>query len=336
MAPQSISTRPVILDTDPGGDDVVALFWLAALQAAKQVDLVAVTTVEGNVSAAQTFRNASQVLACLEQATVILGQGQQGSGQIEDASHIHGADGLGGLSQALGSPAHDRETAPASEDVIIQHLETRPHEVTVVAIGPLTNLAAAERTRPGILQLAQEIVLMGGAFTCPGNITAQAEFNIHFNPDAAQTVLASRQDVVIFPLDVTRTLLFTREQVRSLGQAYSHHPAAALLVNLCEFLITTAMAYRETSGQPGFLVHDAAAIAYLCYPHLFTFQRSQVQVETLGQWTFGQTIRDRRPLPQSANSWVAQTVDSEQFFTCLLGDLHRFFTDKTSNDSTLG
>lgn len=335
MPPQSISPRPVILDTDPGGDDVVALFWLAALQASKLIELVAVTTVDGNVSAAQTFRNASQVLARLQQATVILGQGQQGSGQTDDASHIHGADGLGGLSQVLEPPSHDRETAPWSEDVIIQQLETRPHEVTVVAIGPLTNLAAAERTRPGILQLAKEIVLMGGAFTCPGNITAQAEFNIHFNPDAAQTVLASRQDVVILPLDVTRTLLFTRDQVRSLGQTFHHHPAAGLLVELCEWLITTAMAYRETSGQPGFLVHDAAAIAYLCYPHLFTFQRSQVQVETLGQWTLGQTVSDRRLLPQFANSWVAQTVDSEQFFTCLLGDLHRFFTHDPSNSSML-
>lgn len=335
MPSQSSSARPVILDTDPGGDDIVALFWLAALQASKLVELVAVTTVEGNVSAAQTFRNASQVLALLGQATVILGRGQQGSKQTDNASHIHGADGLGSLSEILAPPVHHLETAPASEDVIIQHLETRPHEVTVVAIGPLTNLAAAERKRPGILKLANEIVIMGGAFTCPGNVTAQAEFNIHFNPDAAQTVLASRQDVVIFPLDVTRTLLFTREQGRSLSQAYSQHPAVDILVRLCEFLITTSMAYRETSGQPGFLVHDAAAIAYLCYPHLFTFQRSLVQVETLGQWTLGQTVSDRRLLPKRANSWIAQTVDSEQFFTCLLGDLHRFFTHEPSN-STLG
>ncbi|TVQ21697.1 MAG: nucleoside hydrolase [Leptolyngbya sp. DLM2.Bin15] len=335
MPSQSISTRPVILDTDPGGDDIVALFWLAALQASKLVDIVAVTTVDGNVSAAQTFRNASQVLALLGQATVILGRGQQGRGQTDDASHIHGADGLGSLSEGLAAPVHHLETAPASEDVIIQHLETRPHKVTVVAIGPLTNLAAAERKRPGILQLANEIVIMGGAFTCPGNITAEAEFNIHFNPDAAQTVLASRQDVVILPLDVTRTLLFTREQVRSLSQAYSRQPAVDLLVRLCEFLITTSMTYRETSGQPGFLVHDAAAIAYLCYPHLFTFQRSQVHIETLGQWTRGKTSSDRRLLPQSATSWVAQTVNPDDFFTCLLGDLHHFFTQQPSSRSSL-
>jgi purine nucleosidase len=324
VSPSSLPLRSVILDTDPGGDDIVALFWLMALKQRGLIQIAAVTTVGGNVSAAQTFRNASQMLSLLGDTQTPLGRGL---GEIsgEDASHIHGADGMGHLSQQLPPPIHSWNTAIASPRLIIQILEQHPQQVTIVAIGPLTNLAQAEQMKPGVLRQAKDVVIMGGAFEQGGNITSHAEFNIYFDPIAAQTVFASRSDLVVLPLDVTHRLLLSQTQGRSLTAAYPHYEPARVLQQLWDFLTTTALQYRETQGELGFLVHDAAAIAYLCYPHLFTFQRRQVQIETRGEWSRGQTVWDHRLLPQQPNAWVACDVDVAQFFTCLWADFHASF-----------
>lgn len=326
-----MTCRPIILDTDPGGDDSVALFWLAALQQRNLAELLAVTTTDGNVSAGQTFRNASQLLSLLGCGNVPIGKGAiVNDAAVSDASYIHGSDGLGELSSTLPPPIHDDATAPASVDILIQHLQARPHEITLIAIGPLTNLATAETQHPGILKLAKEIIVMGGAFEHPGNVTPQAEFNIWFNPIAAQQVFSSQANCVILSLDVTHRLLFTYEMARSLTQNYLDRRAANVFRQLCDFLIHTALNYRETANRPGFLVHDAAAIAYAFYPSLFTFRRATIAVETQGHHTRGQTIRDRRlTVHLSANAWISCDVDCDAFFTALLSDLRQGFQPPT-------
>lgn len=320
MTPKSIPK--IILDTDPGGDDIFALLWLLSLVKQGLADLVAVTAAEGNVAAQNTFANASQVLSLMGCSDIEVGRGVPiVSHSGVNAGHIHGVDGMGNLSQTLPPPTHQVETAQAADQVIIDRLNAAPDEITIVAIGPLTNLAAAELRQPGILKKAREIVMMAGAFQCPGNVTPHAEFNVWLNPTAAQVVFDSRNDIVVLPLDVTRHLRFTQDMAQSVIQTNSNR-IATFLAALCQFMIRTALQHREAGGNPGFLVHDAAAIAYLFYPETLTLCRAQVRVETQGEWTKGQTLIDQRHQPKgSANAWVAQQVDAIGFFTSFIEDL---------------
>lgn len=313
----------IILDTDPGGDDIFAFLWLLSLVQQGLAELVAVTSAAGNVAACKTFASASQILGLTGFANIEVGRGvalEQTT--TEDASHIHGADGMGDLSTTLSPPAHDYETARQSDEIIIDRLTAAPGEITLVAIAPLTNLAAAEQKSPGILQKAKEIVIMGGAFHYRGNVTPQAEFNLWFNSEAAQIVFDSRRDLVVMPLDVTSQLIFTRDMAQTIGQMAPASELSNFVVRLCEFMIGTALSYRETNRIPGFLIHDAATLGYLFYPEILTLRRARVRVETQGEWTRGQTIIDDRPLAKTdANAWVALQVDEVAFFTRLIEDL---------------
>lgn len=323
-------TRPrIILDTDPGGDDTFAFLWLLSLMQQRCVDLVAITTTAGNVPADRTFTNASQLLNLVGLPQIEVGRGVPfPDADRQDASHIHGSDGMGNLTQTLPPATHNWEMARSSDDLIIDRLNAAPGELTLVAIGPLTNLAAAETRHPGILQKAKALVIMAGAFNCSGNVTPHAEFNVWFNPTAAATVLGSRSDTVIIPLDVTRQLIFTREMAQRVGQRNPNHPIAQLLQNLCQFMTGTALYYRETEGVSGFLVHDAATIAALFYPETLWFQQALVRVETQGQWTIGQTGCDRRPLAKpETNAWVALQVDAAGLLTRLVEDLQGLLID---------
>ncbi len=315
--------RPLLLDTDPGGDDIVALLWLQSLVHQGWAELVAVTTAAGNVSAEQTFRAACQVLELGGLATVPVGFGVPvRGGAIADAAHIHGADGLGNLSQTLPTPGRSSATAPAADDLLIESIRAAPGDLTVIAIGPLTNLAAAEAKQPGILRQAREIVIMGGAFGTAGNVTPQAEFNIAFNPEAARAVFAACHSLVVLPLDITRQLLCRPEMMRALTPKQPGSAIAPFLVALTDFLTETAGRYRETRGDAGFLVHDAATVAYLFYPEVLRFRRARIQVETQGEFTTGQTLLDGRHGPKpAAQAWVACQVDAEQLLACLLADL---------------
>ncbi|MEH1837982.1 MAG: nucleoside hydrolase [Nostoc sp.] len=321
----------IILDTDPGGDDIYTLLWLLSLVKRGLAELVAVTSADGNVAAKCTFSSASQILNLAGFPHIKVGRGVLAKREIiEDASHIHGSDGMGNLSHTLPPATHNIKDAPYSDELIIEELNAAPGEITIVAIAPLTNLAAAETKSPGILKKAKEIVIMGGAFFCAGNVTPHAEFNIWFNVEAAQIVFDSRDDIVVLPLDVTRRLIFTRDMTVAATQANLESKLSQFMRDLCEFMIGTALDYRETAGIPAFLVHDAATLGYLFYPETLMLKRAKVQVETKGQWTLGQTLIDSRPATKTtANAWVALQVDEGKFFTSLIEDLkHLFITAK--------
>jgi inosine-uridine nucleoside N-ribohydrolase len=287
-------------------------------------EIVAVTTTSGNVSAPVTFAGAAKLLTLGGFDGVEVGRGVAKSQEFEvdDAAHIHGADGMGNLSHTLPDSDRSFETARYSDEILIEMLSRHPGEITVVAIGPLTNLAAAETKHPGILSRAKEIVIMGGAFQTYGNITSEAEFNLAFDPEAAQVVFSSRSDLVVIPLDVTHQLLFTPDMAHHIAQVQPKNAIATFLVALCQFMVTTALAYRETKGVPGFLVHDAATLAYLFYPETLTFRRSQVQIETQGRWTRGKTVLDQRHQAKpTSNAWVALQADREWLLANLVEDL---------------
>ncbi len=327
----AISRIPkIIIDTDPGGDDIFAFLWLLSLVQQGYATLVAVTAAEGNVAAAKTFANASQILRLVKYEQVEVGRGVLMQEPAEDAAHIHGDDGMGNLSKTLLPPTHDYASAQISDELIIDRLNACPGEITLVAIGPLTNLAAAEAKSPGILKKAKEIVIMGGAILHPGNVTPHAEFNIWFNPEAAATVFNSRDDIVMLPLDVTTRLLLTRERVRQISQVAPQSEIARFLDSLCEFMTGTALSYRETDGVSGFLVHDAATLAYLFYPETLSLQRAMVRIETKGDWTSGQTVIDRRAYAKpGANAWIAMQVDEAKFFTSFVEDLKFLLRNQT-------
>ncbi|MBF2067726.1 MAG: nucleoside hydrolase [Calothrix sp. C42_A2020_038] len=317
----------IILDTDPGGDDIFALLWLLSLVKQGCVQLVAVTTAEGNVNKSVTFASASQVLNFTGFECIELGKGVVGNTDIEDAAYIHGADGMGNISQTLPDVKHDYACARDSDDIIIDKLNANPGEITLLAIAPLTNLAVAESKSPGILKKAKEVIVMGGAFTVPGNVTSKAEFNIAFNVEAAEVVFKSRNDIVVLPLDITNQLIFTPEMAR---KVYSHNPekpVAKFVVQLCDFLTDTSLTYRQTEGKKGFLVHDAATVAYLFYPETLFLQRARVEVETHGKLTKGQTIFDNRHIAKTdANAWVALKVDAANLLASFVEDLKVLLT----------
>lgn len=315
----------IILDTDPGGDDSFAFLWLMSLAKQGFAEIVAVTSVDGNVHARLTFAASAKLLALGGFGDVEVGRGLIGGSvndELEDAGAIHGADGMGNLSHTLPEPPQTYEAARFSDDILIEKLNAAPGEITIVAIAPLTNLAAAEKKSPGILKLAKEIVSMGGAFDAPGNVTPEAEFNIAYDPEAAKVVFNSCNNLVVIPLDVTRELILATATVEAIGQAKPESDITQFIVSLCHFMTGTALTFRETKGEQGFLVHDAATLAYLFYPEMLMFRRAQVHIETKGEWTRGKTLFDRRHQSKAgANAWVAIGVDRVNLLAVMAEDL---------------
>jgi inosine-uridine nucleoside N-ribohydrolase len=320
----------IILDTDPGGDDCFALLWLLSLAKQGCADLLAITSVDGNVHARLTFAAACKLLMLCGCTEIEVGRGVIGgsAGEIDDAGMVHGADGMGNLSHTLpDDPRRTYETARGSEEILIETLRAMPGEITIVAIAPLTNLAAAERQSPGVLKLAKEIVIMGGAFQVPGNVSPEAEFNLAYDPVAAHQVFSSCDNLIVMPLDVTRQLIFTPELAARVSAVNPKSTIARFIVDLCQFMVGTALKFREVVGEPGFLVHDAVTLAYLFYPETLLFQRAQVWVEARGEWTAGKTVIDRRRQPKTgSNAWVAMEVDQQAILTALVEDLKFLLT----------
>lgn len=321
----SIQPLKIMLDTDPGGDDSFAFLWLQSLAQQGLAEIVAITAADGNVQAKSTFTAACQLLRLGGFDQIEVGRGVIGGSaqsEVEDAAAIHGADGMGNLSHTLPAAHQDYQTARFSDQLLIDKLTAHPGEITIVAIGPLTNLAAAEQQSPGVLQLAKEIVVMGGAFLHPGNVTPEAEFNIAYDPEAAQVVFTACQNLVVMPLDVTRQLIFTPAMAAQISATRPDSPIAQFIIALCQFMVVTALQFRETAGISGFLVHDAVTLAYLFYPETLLFRRAQVRIETQGTWTRGKTCFDRRHQAKaSANAWVALEVDAVNLLAALVEDL---------------
>jgi inosine-uridine nucleoside N-ribohydrolase len=322
----------IILDTDPGGDDSFAFLWLMSLAKRELAEIVAVTSVDGNVHARLTFAGSGKLLRLCGFDAVEVGRGLIGgsnSEDVEDAGAIHGADGMGNLSHTLPNFDQSYESARYSDELLIKKLKEYPGEITIIAIGPLTNLAAAEQKSPGVLNLAKEIVIMGGAFKVPGNITPAAEFNIAYDPEAAELVFNRCRQLVVIPLDITHKLLLTQEMAQSIAALNPEHAIAQFMVALCKFMTGTALAFRETNGMSGFLVHDAATLAYLFYPEVLLFRRAQVWIETQGQWTRGKTLLDdRNKTKMEANAWVAMQVDPVNLLSAMVEDLKFLLTSQ--------
>lgn len=304
-------TRKVIIDTDPGQDDAVAI--LLAL-ASPEIEVLGITAVAGNVPLPLTHKNARIVceLAGRTDIPVFAGCEAPLKRRLVTAEHVHGKTGLDGID--LPDPRMPLQQTNAV-DFIVDTLRTQPSgSVTLCPLGPLTNIAAAFQRAPDVAGRVQRIVLMGGAYFEVGNITPAAEFNIFVDPEAAETVFGSGVGLVVMPLDVTHKALVTRPRIeafRNLGTKVGH--AVAAWTDFFERFD------REKYGSEGAPLHDPAVIAYLLEPELFAGRRINVEIETRSDLTRGMTVADWWGVTdRKANAVFMGDVDAETFFTLLV------------------
>ena len=302
-------TRKIIIDTDPGQDDAVAI--LLAL-ASPELEVLGITTVAGNVPLALTTRNAQLIVGLSGQTVpIVAGRDRPLNRQLVTAEYVHGQTGLDGID--LGEP-HVPVTPGDGVDFIIDTLRREaPGTVTLVPIGPLTNIAAAFARAPDIIPRVQQVVLMGGAYFEVGNVTPTAEFNIYVDPEAAAQVLNSGVDVVMMPLDVTHKALTSADWLAGLRALGTR--AGEAVASWTDFFERYD---REKYGAEGAPLHDPCTIAYLIRPDLFAGRRINVEIETKGEYTTGMTVADWWGVTGRApNALFIRDVDRDGFFNLM-------------------
>ena len=281
----------VIFDTDPGVDDAMALLFL---HRHPEIDLVGITTVFGNASVETTTRNA----LFLKREWGIAAPVAKGEGKTWDPMRnpvdwpvlIHGHDGLGNIDvpETIDLPVDGR---PAHR-FIIDTVRANPGEVTLIAVGRMSNLAYALKEDPDIAGLVKQVIIMGGAFDVPGNITPAAEANIHGDPEAADVVMTAPWNVVVVGLDVTMQTVMTRTRLARIVERGGKD--AKLLSDISQFYID----FYGRHVEDGMVVHDSCACVYLVAPDLFTTRSGAIRV-VAGGIADGQTIQkpDSRHFP---------------------------------------
>ncbi len=289
---------PIILDTDPGIDDAAAI---AAALFAPQLDLQLMTTVAGNVSVEKTTRNALQLLHFWN-VDVPLAQGAATPllRPLRDAAYVHGESGMEGYDFV----AHDCQPLAKPAFIAIRDaLMSAPEPVTLVAIGPLTNIALLLTHYPECAFNIRRLVIMGGS-AGRGNFTPNAEFNIAVDPEAASRVFQSGIEIVMCGLDVTNQALLAPDYLAKLPE----------LNRTGKMLHALFSHYRSGSMNTGLRMHDLCAIAWLVRPDLFTVKPCFVAVETQGEYTAGTTVVDiEGRLGKSPNVQVALEIDVAGF-----------------------
>ena len=302
--------RKIIIDTDPGQDDAVAI--LLAL-ASPELDVLGLTAVAGNVPLALTEKNARKIceLAGRPETRIFAGAVRPLTRALVTAEHVHGRTGLDG--PELPDPTMKLE-AQHAVDFIVETLMAEPEgTVTLCPLGPLTNIALAMIREPAIVPRIREIVLMGGGYFEQGNVTPSAEFNIYVDPQAADVVYRSGAPIVMMPLDVTHKALTTKariERFRTMGTRVG--TATAQLLDFFERFD------EEKYGTDGGPLHDPCVIAYLLKPELFSGRQCNVQIETVSELTMGATVVDWWNITDGPrNALVMRDIDAEGFFALL-------------------
>ncbi|GAB4265923.1 MAG: nucleoside hydrolase [Pararhodobacter sp.] len=307
--------RKIIIDTDPGQDDAVAI--LLAL-ASPELEVLGITCVAGNVPLALTAINARKVceLAGRRDVKVFAGCDRPLARALVTAEYVHGKTGLDGID--LPAPEMPLQKAHAVDFLIDTLRAEAPGSVTLVPIGPLTNIATAMRKAPDIVARIGQIVLMGGAYFEVGNVTPAAEFNIYVDPEAAEIVFKSGVDLVVMPLDVTHKALTTRPRIeafRALGRV------GEVVASWTDFFERFDM---EKYGSEGAPLHDPCTIAWLLDPSLFTGRRINVEIETRSELTLGMTVADWWGVTTRApNAYFVGDIDADRFYALLTERLAR-------------
>lgn len=323
------SPRRVIIDTDPGVDDALAIF--LAIRS-PELKIEALTPVAGNVPLELTLPNALRLveIAGRTDIPVAAGARQPLKRQLVTAGYAHGENGLGGVQFPEPKTKPVAESAP---ELIRRMVRQSPGEIHLIAIGPLTNLALAFQADPQLPRMIPSITLMGGSLS-GGNVTPSAEFNIYVDPEAAHAVFRSGIPITMVGLDATRKAALREEHIQALEAADNPISRAA-------GRITRASMNRIRRGgfQGGPVMHDPLAVAAFLDPPVVKLQDYYVEVETAGEFTAGETVGYRRapmrrsapmadaaaPQPETApfrpDTKVALDVDTERFFKLLIGRL---------------
>jgi len=302
--------RKIIIDTDPGQDDSVAI--LLAL-ASPELELLGITTVAGNVPLARTSTNARIVLEAAGRSDikVFAGCDRPMKRPLVTAEHVHGKTGLDG-------PELWEPTMPLQPehgvDFIIDTLRAEPvGSVTICTLGPMTNLGTAFERAPDIIPKVAEVVAMGGAYFEVGNLTPAAEFNIIVDPEAAEIVFKSGVKLTVISLDVTHKALVTPPRIaafRDLGT-----PVGIFTAEMLDFFERFDVAKYGSEGGP---LHDPTTVAYLLKPELFSGRFINVEIETQSPLTLGMTVADWWGVTDRApNAMFMGDIDAAGFFALL-------------------
>lgn len=283
-----LNKQPIILDTDPGVDDALAI--MLAL-GSPELDVMGICTVSGNVPLNTGTRNAQGLLQLLDRTEipVFAGADQPLKRDPVFATEVHGESGMG---QAV-LPEPSQKIKGDAVDFLVQTLSDQPGEITIIAVGPLTNLALAEQRQPGTLQKAKQVIVMGGAIAETGNSTPVAEFNFYADPHAAQIVVHSDAALLIVPLDATRQVVLSETDIEN--------QIAPLKTVASQFVVDAVQnvfaLYRQLEREPIVYLHDPLAVGAAIAPELLRSETLYIDIETSGDLTMGQVVTDRRGLP---------------------------------------
>lgn len=303
--------RKIIIDTDPGQDDAIAI--LLALGSV-ELEVLGITAVAGNVPLSLTQNNARKIceLAGRPDIKVFAGAERPLVRKLVTAEYVHGKTGLNGPD--LPEPQMPLQQQNAVDFIVETLMREESGSVTLCPLGPLTNIALALIREPKISSRIQEIVLMGGGFFEGGNVTPAAEFNIYVDPHAADVVLNSGIPLVMMPLDVTHRALTTRERIAAFRGLNTRVGTAT--AELLEFFERFDEEKYGTDGGP---LHDPCVIAYLIYPELFRGRLCHVAVETASELTMGMTVVDWWGVTKGdKNATVMRYIDDNGFFQLLV------------------
>jgi purine nucleosidase len=325
--------KKIILDCDPGIDDALAITFAVG---SPDLDLIGITSVAGNVGIDLTTSNAQRVCEFIGATGIPVTRGAAAPllRPPIDARLVHGDSGLGGA--RLPEPA-TRPAGGHAIDYLIDTIKAAPGEITLVATGPLTNIALAVHREPDLVNLVSDFVIMGGSAS-RGNVTPAAEFNIGADPEAAAVVFRAGWTVTMVGLDVTlqaRATAAVRDRLSPLGPlatelvlpgldqyATDADPLAA--TPLADGETGTANGNRESATEGwGPAVHDVVAMAYAASPGLLGCLPARVEVETVGQWTAGMTVTDFQASAAEQNALVATAIDVRGFWDQVLDSYRR-------------
>jgi purine nucleosidase len=302
--------KRIILDCDPGHDDAVAI--LLALASPDDIDLLGLTVVGGNVLLQSTLLNARKVVTLAQRnCKVFAGCPRPMMRDMVTAEHVHGETGLdSGSGQPLGEPTVPVEPQHGV-NFIVETVRAEPDQtVTLVAVGPLTNIAVAFAMAPDIIPRVKELVIMGGAGFEPGNITPAAEFNIYVDPQAARAVFESGVNLTMFGLDLTHQMLVTPPRLEKINANGGR--VGSVVADLLDFFNQYDIGKYGWDGAP---LHDPCTVAYLIEPEIFEMRKMHVVVDTADGPSLGRTVTD----------WWAATDSTPNVLVATKGDAERFF-----------
>tara|TARA_Y100001970_G_C14183239_1_gene831031 strand:- start:547 stop:1491 length:945 start_codon:yes stop_codon:yes gene_type:complete len=310
--------KKIILDCDPGHDDAVAIMLASAHDS---IDLLGITCVAGNATLKNTTQNALKICSLIGKTNIPIYSGSDKplNYDLVTAAHVHGKSGL----DTDGNPINIKEgyqiQSMDAVDFIIKTCHEQNEPIYLCPVGPLTNIAKAIKKDPTIKKQIKEIVFMGGAAMCLGNITPSAEFNIYVDPHAANIVLNSGIKTVMFGLDVTHKVMVNDRIINDIKE--NNNLSSILFADLMNFYSKTHKRVFEIDESP---LHDPCVIGYLIDQHLFEGKHVNVQVEELSTLTRGKTVTDWvNVTDRSPNCHVMVNANADKFFSILKTELKK-------------